>query len=338
MPFLTPMDQLLIKVGLKTAPPPIVPITSTAIAPKTTAPTPVRSSVGLTGTTPAPKTNTTTPAPTTTFVSPLANQPKGFYGEPVGIGTLTGTGFKPITPTIVVPESVLKAGTQGNVSGTATLQQLTSTSNLSKTMQNLNALPSPSKPSGMSLSAFRTKLESQLSDITTQREMFATAPEGSIFTQNGKTVSKSEGLSQLEKEQLNISNIISQTGEYYPGTTVSETATGFKFNFPFAGAEKYKTYKSLLEDNPGQAAALGWGWGGLGNIDIAYYKLTGQNEKAIQRQIEQLAGYAGAKETLASGNVLEFSKQYWSGWFSSPGTQLGISYGVGAGVDLAILI
>ena len=91
-------------------------------------------------------------------------------------------------------------------------------------------------------------------------------------------------------------------------------------------------YKKLLREDPGRAAALGWSWGGLGNIDIAYYKLTGQHEKAEARQVEQIKNVMYAKQKLAEGDIKEFSIQYWSGYLSSPATQIGFAYGAGLGI------
>jgi hypothetical protein len=91
-------------------------------------------------------------------------------------------------------------------------------------------------------------------------------------------------------------------------------------------------YESMLRRDPGRGAALGWGWGGLGNIDIAFYKLTGQKKKAEQRQVEQIRSYMGAKESLRRGDIGGFSTQYWSGYLSMPSTQIGLAYGAGLGV------
>lgn len=118
--------------------------------------------------------------------------------------------------------------------------------------------------------------------------------------------------------------------EAHPDVRIKKTDEGFKLDVPFAGAEKYTTYKKMIKENPGQATALGWGWGGLGNVDIAYYKLTGQKEKALQRQISQLAVYKSAKESLASGDIVGFSKQYWYGYFTMPSTQIGMAFGISA--------
>jgi len=103
----------------------------------------------------------------------------------------------------------------------------------------------------------------------------------------------------------------------------------YLYDFPFYGAEKYYTYKSKLESDPGRTAALGFGWGGYANIDIAYYKLTGQTEKAVEKQIGQLARYDVARETLRSGDIGGFSGQYWMGYLGSPATQIGLVWSGG---------
>jgi len=102
-------------------------------------------------------------------------------------------------------------------------------------------------------------------------------------------------------------------------------------DFPYFGAEQYGTLSASLKKDPGRATALGWGWGGYGNIDIAYYRATGQEQKILDRQVEQLAGYKSAGEKLKGGDVLGFSTQYWGGYLSSPATQIGLAYVTGAG-------
>jgi hypothetical protein len=106
-------------------------------------------------------------------------------------------------------------------------------------------------------------------------------------------------------------------------TTIKKTDEGFIIE---------PDYARMLRDDPGRAAALGWSWGGLGNIDIAYYKLTGQHEKAEARQVEQIKNVMYAKQKLAKGDVKEFSIQYWGGYLSMPSTQIGFAYGAGLGV------
>jgi hypothetical protein len=181
----------------------------------------------------------------------------------------------------------------------------------------------------MSLEAYRRGLTSQSGIISAQLESARTATPDTTFTVGGTTKSQTEVISELETIQGNIQSEIGKTYEFEPSTTVSIVPGGFQYNFPYAGAEKYYEYKKLLQEHPGQAAALGWGWGGLGNVDIAIYRATGHEEKALQRQIEQLSGYAGAKKALASGDILGFSGQYWGGYLSSPATQMAISYGIG---------
>lgn len=124
--------------------------------------------------------------------------------------------------------------------------------------------------------------------------------------------------------------------EWHPETVITKKKGAYTIAFPFAGAELYTTYKKKLESDPLGAAILGWGWGGLGNIDIAYYKLTGQPEKALEKQISQLAGYSVAKKTLAAGDILGFSGHYWKGYLASPATQIGFAAVGGYAVTKAV--
>ena len=133
-----------------------------------------------------------------------------------------------------------------------------------------------------------------------------------------------------------------RTYDFHPDIKIHgfKTDEGYKYEYklPFTGAENYFSYKSMLEKDPTLATTLGWGWGGLGNVDIAYYKLTGQNEKAIQKQIGQLSTYDQARKTLASGDVVGFSGQYWSGYLRSPATQIGIAAAGGYGIGKYLTI
>jgi hypothetical protein len=106
-------------------------------------------------------------------------------------------------------------------------------------------------------------------------------------------------------------------------TTITKTDEGFIIE---------PDYARMLREDKGRAAALGWSWGGLGNIDIAYYKLTGQEEKATAKQVEQIKHIMYAKQKLAEGDIGEFSIQYWGGYLSMPSTQIGFAYGAGLGV------
>lgn len=130
------------------------------------------------------------------------------------------------------------------------------------------------------------------------------------------------------EQSKEVTQAIGATYDWHPKTTIIKKGrvnVSYEAVFPYAGAEKYYPYKSMLEKDPGRATALGWGWGGLGNIDIAYYQLTGQYDKKWEKQISQLARYMTAKETLASGDVVGFSGQYWSGYLTMPTTQIGLA-------------
>ena len=138
------------------------------------------------------------------------------------------------------------------------------------------------------------------------------------------------GTEQDIQKAHEITKHISEVEGWHRKTVVREvkTDTGYEYkpDFPFVGAEKYYYYKSLLESDPGRATALGWGWGGYGNVDIAFYKLTGQSEKALEKQIGQLARYDYAQQQIKSGDIGGFSTTYWLGYMDSPATQIGLAY------------
>src|SRR4030042_3593941 len=135
---------------------------------------------------------------------------------------------------------------------------------------------------------------------------------------------------RYQSEANRMQQDINSISGFAPTTQFITTPSGkISIKFPYAGADRYVEYKKLLDENPALATTLGWGWGGLGNVDMAYYRLTGQEEKITQRHIEQLASYQSAKDSLASGKYLDFGKQFTLGWFSSPATQIGVAYGAG---------
>jgi len=287
------------------------------------------------------------------------------FGTVTDVAEQTGKGYgTSIVPDEnkyrIVPEDVAKSASvdSGRVSSVSSTGKYRGGGSSSVTTGgSTHSKPKPDDT--ISITEFRQRLRKPVIDLRkTGKRLIDFDPntpvtiDGKIYpgadvlysvTENGttKTLSASEYdfyldtlgksyISDAKQFELEYRDLLHSTYDWYPDTRIREikTDTGYEYKpiFSFEGAEKYYTYKSMLESDPGRATALGWGWGGYGNIDIAFYKLTGQNEKALQTNIARLSRYMSAKESLAKGDIGGFSAKYWSGYLSMPSTQIGLSF------------
>lgn len=149
-------------------------------------------------------------------------------------------------------------------------------------------------------------------------------PVGSQITKTGyKNPSLSDWAGAIIWDWDTAASYVSKGKSYKYKESVKEPV--FVFDYKVKGGENYKYYESKIKSDPLLAATLGWGWGGLANTDILVYDIMGQHDKAVEKQVGQLAGYDQAKKTLAAGDIVGFSGQYWSGYLSMPSTQIGLA-------------
>jgi len=119
-----------------------------------------------------------------------------------------------------------------------------------------------------------------------------------------------------------------ETNKLVAGRTKGITEAGtteVHVQFPYAGAEQYGSLSKELKTDPLKGALLGWGGQGLFNVDIAAYKMMGQEQKAMDVQVGRLSYYKNL-EKLRQSDGLAFTGEAIKTWFSSPATQVGLSY------------
>jgi len=114
-----------------------------------------------------------------------------------------------------------------------------------------------------------------------------------------------KSISSLEKE-------LDKTKDWHPDTKITKKGrvnVTYDFSFPYAGAEKYGTYKSMIVDKQGNykfdvlLATSFTGEDFLG-LKSAYYQATGQRSKVIDTKIQAIHGTK--------------SKSFGEFYFSSP--------------------
>lgn len=164
-----------------------------------------------------------------------------------------------------------------------------------------------------------------------------TTPSGKTITMTGvalKTyILAQKGEQRVMYEQAQRSYVQSQKNwqfylsgkrEWHPETYVKETDKGSQVIFPYAGAEKYRTYYQKLKEH---GAVLGFATALTGDdplgIPTSYYMATGQKQKAIDIKIKSLARIKSIKSPLDAA--------IW--YVESPVGQIGIAAigGYGAG-------
>jgi hypothetical protein len=93
--------------------------------------------------------------------------------------------------------------------------------------------------------------------------------------------------------------------------------------------ENYESIWKEIEKNPGLGAISGWTGQGLANIDVTYYKLMGENTKAMETMISQVA----KTRQLDIKDINPFSeKSAVFSIFKAPSTQMALTFGIGAGI------
>ena len=108
--------------------------------------------------------------------------------------------------------------------------------------------------------------------------------------------------------------------EWHPETRVRKTDTGYVIDFPFAGAEQYKSLRKEALSPGGAFASALTGTDPLG-LTSAYYIGTGERERAIETKVKALY-------TARHQHPIEF-------YISMPTTQIGLAAAGSAGITAA---
>ena len=136
---------------------------------------------------------------------------------------------------------------------------------------------------------------------------------------------KKKSIQELEKAEVQSQKIWQESLEWHPETEISKSYKGeYEINFPFAGAENYRSYKRSLEKGGiGGLFATAWTPEDPLGLVSGYYMATGERQKAIDTKIKSIYR-VGSLKTLPDFAV-------W--YLESPATQIGMSvvggYGIG---------
>lgn len=123
------------------------------------------------------------------------------------------------------------------------------------------------------------------------------------------------------------------TYEWHPDTKAVRTDTGFEIQFPYAGAEKYKSYeKSLKKAGFGGLLATAFTKEDPLGLVSAYYTATGEKQKALDVKVKALHGMSQYHTPKGEMTLEGFGKY----WIEAPITHIGIAAGVGVGIGAGV--